>query len=251
MKILIVEDEKKVQQFLKKGLGNSNMTVEAVSTIKDMIALLANNVYDVLILDRMLGGVDSVAYLADVRKKVPKAKIIILSALSEVDDKVEGLSHGADDYLSKPFHIDELVARINALTRRGAGEGTGNTVLTLQDLTIYLDSQRVERAGKRLSLTAKEYKLLALLVKNTDKIFSKNDLLKEVWEISYDPGSNIVEVLVNHLRAKVDKDFPVALVHSRRGDGYWAGTAPLAQCASGASRVPALRVGVPQAEGPK
>ena len=223
MKILIVDDEKKVQEFLKKGLTNKETTVDVARNADESFVLLAKSVYDVIILDRMLGGLDSVKSLSQFRTKAPQAKIIILSALSEVDDKVEGLTLGADDYLAKPFHISELTARIQALTRRGTKEGKGVTVLKLKDLTIYLDSQRVERSDKRISLTAKEYKLLALLVKNPNKVFSKSDLLSEVWEIHYDPESNIVEVLVNHLRAKVDKGFDVPLIHSKRGGGYWGG----------------------------
>lgn len=223
MKLLIVEDEQKVQNFLKKGLNSQETSVDTASTPQELLSLLAANNYDIIILDRLLGGIDALKYIPEIRQKSPAVKIIVLSALSEVDDKVDGLNHGADDYLAKPFHLSELQARIQAVTRRETLAGTLDNLVQLKDLTIHLDTQKVERNGVRIPLTAKEYKLMVFLARNPNHIFSKIDILSEIWEIKYFPESNIVEVLVNHLRGKIDKDFDPPLIHSKRSVGYWAG----------------------------
>ena len=226
MKILIVEDEAKVLNFVKKGLTSAGMTVDCAKTVDEVFSSMMSVEYDVMVLDRLLKGVDSLRYLAEIRKKSPKAKIIILSALNDVEDKVKGLSEGADDYLGKPFNLTELIARIQAVSRRTSDDGASNTIV-FEDLLIKLDSQRVERSGKRLDLTAKEYKLLSLLAKNPNKIYSKSQLLDQVWELQYYPESNVVEVVVNHLRSKLDKEFTKPLLQSRRGVGYWIGAPDL------------------------
>lgn len=225
MKVLVVEDEKKVLSFLQKGLSSSEISVDTASNLDELFAALMSVTYDAIVLDRLLGGVDAMTAISRIRTRAPSTKILILSALSDVDDKVEGLSSGADDYLGKPFEISELIARLRAICRRtAAGEGKDN-VLRYKDLTIYLDTQRVERNGTRIQLTAKEYKLLVFLIKKPNRIFSKVELLSNIWEIQYYPESNVIEVLVNHLRNKVDKDFEPKLIHSRRGIGYWGGDA--------------------------
>ncbi len=226
MKILVVEDEKKVRQFLKKGLSGSDIVVDTAENLEELFSSLLSISYDAIVLDRLLSGIDSLPHISDIRKKAPQTKILVLSALSEVEEKIEGLNSGADDYLAKPFNISELVARLRALCRR-ADTTSQNNILRLQDLTLNLDTQGAERGGQRLQLTAKEYKLLALLVKRPDRIYSKSELLNQVWEIQYYPESNVVEVLVNHLRSKVDKGFSVKLIHSKRGVGYWAGSSDL------------------------
>ncbi|EKD41406.1 MAG: hypothetical protein ACD_73C00729G0003 [uncultured bacterium] len=226
MKVLIVEDETKVLNFVKNGLSSAEMSVDAVKSIDEMFSNMMSIQYDVIVLDRLLNGVDSVRYIADVRKKSPSTKIIILSALSDVEDKVAGLTQGADDYLGKPFNMTELIARIRSLTRRSEGDANSN-LISYEDLVIKLDSQRVEREGKKLDLTAKEYKLLVLLAKNPNKIYSKSQLLDHVWELQYYPESNVVEVVINHLRGKLDKEFSKPLLQSRRGTGYWIGTPDL------------------------
>lgn len=224
MKVLIVEDEKKVQNFLKKGLVTAGFTAETASSIDELFKFLSADKFDALVLDRLLGGTDAIKYIGKIREQAPDTRIVVLSALSDVDEKVQGLSIGADDYLGKPFHIPELIARLKAVCRRAETAGKPeSTILKLEDLTIYLDSQRVERAAQRLDLTAKEYKLLVFLVKRTGKTFSKADILTQVWELQHHPESNVVEVVVNRLRNKVDKGFNPPLIHSRRGEGYWAG----------------------------
>jgi DNA-binding response OmpR family regulator len=224
MKVLVVEDEAKVLKFIQKGLSNSEISVDTSTSIDELFSNLLSISYDAIVLDRLLKGVDSIRYLSEIKKKAPQAKIIVLSALSEVDDKVEGLTSGADDYLGKPFHIDELLARLRALCRRGNADQTGKDhILTFKDLTINLDNQKVERGGKRIELTAKEYKLLVYLVKKPNRVFPKTELINKVWELNYYPESNVVEVVVNHLRSKVDKGYETPLIHSKRGVGYWAG----------------------------
>lgn len=223
MKVLIVEDETKVLNFVKNGLKSAEMSVDTATDLSEMFSNLLSVKYDVIVLDRLLGGVDSVKYLSEIRKKSPGTRIVILSALSDVDDRVEGLTEGADDYIAKPFHVSELIARIRALVRRQESEASQSNLLKYGDLSIKLDSQRVERDGKRIELTAKEYKLLVFLVRQPQKIFSKAQLLDHVWELQYYPESNVVEVVINHLRSKVDKGFGEPLIHSKRGVGYWVG----------------------------
>lgn len=228
MKVLIVEDEPKVLNFLKKGLSSSEISVDVASNLDELFSTLLSHSYDAIVLDRLLGGVDAMTAISRIRTRSPSTKILILSALSDVDDKVVGLSSGADDYLGKPFEISELIARLRAVCRRVSADPEGrDNILRYKDLTIYLDTQRVERNGTRILLTAKEYKLLAFLIKKPNRVYSKPELLSNIWEIQYYPESNVIEVLVNHLRNKVDKDFEPKLIHSRRGTGYWAGDADL------------------------
>lgn len=223
MRILVVEDEVKVRNFLKKGLSSHEMTVDAAASMDELFSNLLSVNYDVIVLDRLLSGVDSLKSILEIRKKAPKSKIIVLSALSEVDEKVKGLAGGADDYLGKPFHMEELIARLRVLGRRKESESLSDSTLSFENLKVNFSTQRVEREGKKIELTHKEYKLLIFLMRRPDHIFSKADLLNGVWEIDYYPESNIVEVLMNHLRKKIDKGFKKQLIHSRRGVGYWLG----------------------------
>lgn len=224
MNVLIVEDEIKVQNLIKQGLKTAGIDSDAAGSLEEMFVQLEESVYDAMILDRLLHGSDSLPKIAQLKKKYPSMHIIILSALSDVDEKVDGLSGGADDYLGKPFQIKELVARLHALSRRGGkSEADKNHTLKFGDIVVNLDSQSVERQGKRLDLTAKEFKLLVYLMREPGKIATKSELIDSVWELQYHPESNIVEVLVNHLRSKIDKGFDQPLIHSKRGTGYWFG----------------------------
>lgn len=224
MKIMIVEDELKVLHFLKNGLEGAEISVDTASSIAELFGNLLSVSYDAIVLDRLLAGVDSLPYIPDIRKKSPRTKIIVLSALAEVEEKVEGLAGGADDYVGKPFHMTELIARLRTVCRREQTEpGSRDLLLKVQDLTLKLDSQRVERAGKRIDLTAKEYKLLAFLARKPNRIYSKSEIINSVWELQYHPESNVVEVVINHLRNKIDKGFDPPLIHSKRGVGYWLG----------------------------
>jgi two-component system copper resistance phosphate regulon response regulator CusR len=222
MKVLVVEDEVKVRNFIQQALTGAGMVVDAVSTRSELLAALKTCPYDLLIMDRMVKGNDLVDSIPEIRKSSADLKILVLSALTEVEEKVKGLTEGADDYLGKPFHLSELIARIRTLTRREGQKGK-DTLVSYQDLKIDLETQRVLRGTKRIDLTAKEYRLLCLLIRHPGRIFSRMDLLDQVWDMNHYPESNVVEVTVASLRSKLDKEFKTPLIQSRRGAGYWLG----------------------------
>jgi len=224
MRVLVVEDERKVRNFIEQALQQAGMTVDSVANIEELKASLAANSYDVLVLDRLLEGQDSINEVLSLKRQTPSIKILILSALSEVDEKVQGLSEGADDYLGKPFHVSELIARIRALGRRGEQweKGGKDTLLVYQDLKIDLEKQKVFRSEKVVELTGKEFRLLCLLAKSPGQVFSKSRILDQVWDLNHFPESNVVEVTIANLRSKLDKE-GAPLIHSRRGVGYWLG----------------------------
>lgn len=223
IKILLAEDEPKVQKFIRAGLEQSGMQVDSTTTLEELDATLQNRSYDVLILDRILHGKDSLYLIPRLKKQLKKGKILVLSAFSEVEDRVTGLDLGADDYLAKPFHFSELISRIRTLARRmevTEQELRSNQII-IGDLHIKLDSQEVFRGDKIVSLTAKEFKILTLLAGKPQKVFSKSELLDRVWGIQTDPDSNIVEVAMNRLRAKMNSDGLKPIIHTKRGGGYW------------------------------
>ncbi len=226
MRILVVEDEKKVQRFIKQALEQAGMVVDTVGTVTDMLAALQSVAYDAIVLDRLLGSADSLDSLDEIRKSSPHSKVIVLSALAEVEDKVKGLSQGADDYMGKPFHVAELVARIRTLTRREAAveHAVKDNLVAFEDLKIDLEKQRVFRGEKRIDLTGKEFRILCLLARHPGQIFSKAAILDQAWDLNHYPESNIVEVTIANLRAKIDKGYK-PLIKSRRGLGYWLGEA--------------------------
>jgi two-component system, OmpR family, response regulator len=224
MRILVVEDELKVQNFIKEALESSGMVVDAVEDLPNLLAYLKANSYDAVILDRLLKGKDSLPYLGEIRRLNPESKILFLSALSEVEEKVNGLTAGADDYLGKPFHVSELIARLRSITRRVEQQKLKqkDNLLIYEDLKIDLDTQRVFRGDNKIDLTGKEFKMLTLLAKHPGRIFSKTMLLDQVWDLNHYPESNVIEVTIANLRGKVDKGFR-PLIQSRRGVGYWLG----------------------------
>ena len=224
MKVLVVEDERKVRQFITQALAEGGIVSDAVETVADLLAAVRANDYDLIVLDRLLGQEDSLEALPEIRRVRPRAKVLILSALAEVEEKVRGLSGGADDYLGKPFHVAELIARVRALERRGEQEerGARDTQILHRDLRIDLETQRVFRGERRVELTGKEFKVLCLLARHPGQVFSKSKILDEAWDINHTPESNVVEVTIANLRAKIDKGFE-PLIHSRRGVGYWLG----------------------------
>ncbi len=224
MKILVAEDEGKVQKFIQQALMEAGMVVDVVAELEDLESALETHPYDILVLDRLLHGKDSLPLLPKIRKKYSELKILVLSALSEVEDRVEGLSEGADDYLGKPFHVSELVARVRALGRRESKETSGDRVAVLQyeDLRVDLERQQVFRGTEKIDLTGKEFRLLGLLLRHPGRVFSKTVLLDQVWEMNHFPESNVVEVTVANLRNKLDRGRN-PLIFSRRGVGYWLG----------------------------
>jgi len=218
--ILLVEDEEKVSSFIKKGLNEHQYQVQVA---KDGISGLTNVIqsnYDLIILDVMLPLINGIDLCGQIRQKQPQVPILMLSALGTIDDKVKGLHAGADDYLLKPFHFNELLARIEALLRRNKSAETISHVLTFSDLKLDTWDKTAERAGTKIALTAKEYVLLELFIKNPNKLLSREYIMEKVWGLNFDTGTNMVDVYVNYLRNKVQKGFDTKLIHTVIGMGY-------------------------------
>jgi DNA-binding response OmpR family regulator len=220
MKILLVEDEPKVAAFLQKGLTEQQHTVEvAADGVTGLRRALAEP-YDLLILDNLLPGLNGLEVCQQVRTQNTGVPILMLTALGETDDKIRGLDAGADDYLVKPFAFQELLARIRALVRRRHESPAADVVLRLADLTLDPGRKQVQRANKSIKLTAREFALLEYLLRNQDRVVSRVDILEQVWETSFDTGSNVIDVYINFLRKKIDRDFSPKLIHTLVGMGY-------------------------------
>jgi DNA-binding response OmpR family regulator len=219
-KILIVEDEPKVAGFIKKGLEESNFTAEIAfdGIIGKSMALSIK--YDLIILDINLPLLNGFVLCKIIRENDQHVPIIMLTALGGIEEKVKGFSDGADDYLLKPFEFEELIARINALLKRSRFHPTGGKVLSFSDLELNRDKKSVVRAGKTIELSAKEFALLEYFMINKDRVISRAELTDKIWGISFDTGTNTVDVYINLLRKKMDNGFPVKLIHTRTGYGY-------------------------------
>ena len=226
LSVLVVEDEPKVQKFVRKALEQAGMRVESTGHLDEIDEHLRRIPCDVLILDRLVENRDSLSLVGKLRKAFPRTRILILSALGELNDRVAGLNVGADDYLPKPFHVAELIARVRSVARRDTEEPVEPNLLRFSDLTVRLDSQEVTRGDRSIPLTAKEFRLLSLLVQKPRKLFTRMELLDRVWGLNADPGSNVVEVTINRLRAKLDTGAEMPLIHTKRGAGYWLGESP-------------------------
>jgi two-component system copper resistance phosphate regulon response regulator CusR len=222
MKLLVVEDELKLAEYLRKGLSEEGYVVDLASNGIDGLHLATEIDYDLLILDGMLPGIDGLAVLAALRQSQRQMPVLMLTARGQVEDRVRGLQGGADDYLVKPFAFSELVARIQVLLRRAAGvKGGGEpTVLKLADLELDLIRRKATRAGQRLDLTAKEFNLLSLLLRRQGEVLSRTALAAQVWDMNFDSETNVVEVAIRRLRAKLDQPFERPLLHTMRGMGY-------------------------------
>ena len=218
MRILIVEDDKKVGGFLEKGLREEQYAVDVCRNGTDALHLAQINPYDVIILDIMLPGMDGFTVCREMRQRGIITPILMLTAKDEIADKVAGLSEGADDYLTKPFSFDELLARIRALLRRSQDYKT--KVLKAGDLELDPLKRIVTRAGKKIDLTGKEYALLEYLLRNRGRTVTPSMILEHVWDMNYMGSSNIVNVYINHLRNKIDKDFKIKLIQTVRGHGF-------------------------------
>ncbi|WP_238891941.1 heavy metal response regulator transcription factor [Achromobacter insuavis] len=217
MKILIVEDELKTADYLRKGLGEQGCAVDVAHNGIDGQHLALEHDYDVIVLDAMLPGMDGFAVLRSLRS-VRQTPVIMLTARDGVEDRIRGLHDGADDYLVKPFSFLELLARLQALTRRGRAQEP--VQLRIGDLQIDLISRKAWRAGTRLDLTAKEFALLAVLARRQGEILSKTAIAELVWDMNFDSNVNVVEVAIKRLRGKVDAPFDRKLLHTIRGMGY-------------------------------
>jgi two-component system copper resistance phosphate regulon response regulator CusR len=216
--IFLVEDEERVSALIKKALEESGHVIDMVADGAEAIRKFAIKPYDLIILDVMLpflGGIEVCRHIRQKNKTVP---ILMLTALNSVDDKVNGLNTGADDYLVKPFHLKELQARVEALLRRNASET--EPIITLGNITLNTANNLVERDGRKITLTTKECALLELLMNNSDKILSRQTIAEKVWGISFDTGTNVVDVYVNYLRNKIEKGFTEKYIHTVIGKGY-------------------------------
>ena len=219
MKILIAEDDKTTSDFLRKGLIENSHTVDCVFDGREALTYCMYNQYDLVVLDRMMPGMDGLSVVKALRAAGNALPVIFLTAMADVDDRVEGLLAGGDDYLVKPFQFSELMARITALSRRPQSADKP-TKLQVHDLELDLLTRTATRAGKRIELQAKEFALLEILMRNRERVVTKTMLLEQVWDFNFDPRSTVVETHVSRLRAKIDKPFGVQLLHTNRNSGY-------------------------------
>lgn len=218
MHILIVEDEKKVAAFIKKGLEEETYAVDVAYDGEEGLYMASEGQFDLIILDLMLPKIDGLEVLTRVRDKGIDTAILLLTAKDSVEDKVTGLNKGADDYLTKPFAFSELLARVRSLLRRGKGDT--KTELQVGDLTLDLVSHNVKRNEVEMELTGKEYSLLEYFMRNEGKVLTRTMIAEHVWDYNFDTFTNVIDVYINHLRKKIDKDHPKKLLHTLRGVGY-------------------------------
>jgi two-component system copper resistance phosphate regulon response regulator CusR len=219
MKILLIEDEPKVAGFIKKGLEEQNHLVQIASDGLSGKTMALENEFELVILDLNLPELNGIEVCKAIRKKHTSIPILMLTALGTIENKVEGLDSGADDYLVKPFEFMELTARIRALSRRNSDQ-IKTEVYSISDLELDTATKLVKRNGININLTAKEFDLLEYIIKNKGKVVSRRDIAENVWDVSFDKGTNIIDVYINYLRKKVDKDHPVRLIHTLIGKGY-------------------------------
>ncbi len=220
MRILLVEDDKDVSGFVAKGLREAGHIVEHADNGRDGLFLAASENFDAIILDRMLpGGIDGLRLLETLRAQNDHTPVLFLSALAQVDDRIRGLKAGGDDYLTKPFVFAELLARVEALTRRSKNEGP-QTRLAVGDLEMDLLARNVRRGGQKIDLQPREFRLLEFLMRHAGQVVTRTMLLEGVWDYHFDPQTNVIDVHVSRLRQKVDKPFATPLIHTIRNAGY-------------------------------
>jgi two-component system OmpR family response regulator len=219
MRILVVEDDLEAQRYLVQGLKESGHVVDEASDGETGLALALSRPYDVAIVDRMLPKLDGLKVVAEMREHGNNTPVLFLSALSEVDDRVKGLKAGGDDYLTKPYAFVELLARIDALLRRRAPAGV-KTRLGVGDLELDLLTRAAKRSGTDIELQPREFRLLEYLMRHAGQVVTRTMLLESVWEYHFDPQTNVIDVHISRLRAKIDKGFEAPLLHTVRGAGY-------------------------------
>jgi two-component system copper resistance phosphate regulon response regulator CusR len=217
VRLLLAEDEVHAGEYLVKGLGENGFVVDWVRDGLDAVHHAGVSNYDLIVLDIGLPGLDGWSVLKEIRKR-DQTPVLFLTARDRVEDRVRGLEIGADDYLVKPFAFSELLARVRALMRRG--KDRESDILKMDDLEVHLLRRRVERGGERIDLTAKEYALLLLLMRRRGEVMSRTLIAEQVWDMNFDSDTNVVEVAVRRLRAKIDEPFPRKLIHTVRGFGY-------------------------------
>lgn len=220
MKILLIEDEKKTIQFIKKGLEENGYAVDTAEDGKSGKNLAFRNQYNLIITDVILPELNGRDLCKQLRAAKIETPILMLTALGDTDDVVAGLDSGADDYLAKPFEFKELLARIRSLTKRQPQVLVNENQLRIADLVLDSNDRSVTRAGKKIELTSKEFSLLEYFLRNQGRVIPRAELSKHVWNVDFDTGTNMVEVYVNYLRKKIDKDFEGKLIHTQFGVGY-------------------------------
>ena len=218
MKILLVEDEPQLAEVITRSLTRERFTVETAATKGEALRKVADHSYDLILLDIMLPGGSGLEVLRALKESGKQGNVIIISARDSLDDKLAGLDLGADDYLIKPFSFDELSARLRVMTRKKYGEKTG--IISVGDLTVDTAARRVERAGREISLSAKEYELLQYLVMNKGVVLSREKIEDHIWNYDYEGGTNVVDVYIRYLRKKIDEGEDIKLIHTVRGAGY-------------------------------
>jgi two-component system, OmpR family, response regulator len=218
VKVLVIEDERKISSLVRKGLEAHGFIVETCQSGDEGYLLATTRPYDVLVLDIMLPGRDGLSILRNLREKKIALPTILLTARSELNERIEGLNLGADDYLTKPFFIDELIARIHAVTRRVSG--AIQSMLSVSDLTMSLLTREVRRGNARIELTPREFSLLEKLMRSPGRVLTRVQICEQVWDYHFDPGTNLVDVYVQRLRKKIDGSSPVKLIETVRGVGY-------------------------------
>ena len=219
MRVLVAEDDDVIAEFVAQGLREAGFAVDVAGTGTEALSRALGGGYDAAVMDVMLPGIDGLAVIEQLRARRQQMPVLILSARHTVDDRVKGLQAGGDDYLTKPFAFAELLARLQALLRR-AGATSEPTRLVVGDLSLDLLSRRVERGGRRLELRPREFALLEYLMRHPGRVLSKTMILSHVWGYSFDPGTNVVDVLVSRLRDQVDERFDRKMIHTVRGAGY-------------------------------
>ena len=216
MRILVIEDDREAAAYLVKGLTESGHRVDLASEGRQGLDHARNGNFDAMIIDRMLPGLDGLSIIAALRAANDLTPVLVLSALGDVEDRVQGLNSGCDDYLPKPFAFSELLARLEALTRRGGAE----TKLKVADLEMDLIAREVSRADRAIELLPREFRLLEYLMRNADHIVTRTMLLEKVWDHHFDPQTNVIDVHISRLRQKIDRGFDQPLLHTVRGVGY-------------------------------
>jgi DNA-binding response OmpR family regulator len=223
MRLLLVEDDARIARFVAKGLREQAYAVDVTANGDDALYEAAINSYDLVILDVMIPGRNGFEVCRELRRARQRMPILMLTARDAVEDRVSGLDHGADDYLTKPFEFRELLARLRALLRRS--EQLRPAQITVADLVLDTGAQSVSRAGRSIPVTTKEYALIEFLARNAGRVVGRAEIAEHVWDESFDPFSNLIEVYVNRLRRKIDAGESKPLLHTRRGAGYWFGLA--------------------------
>ncbi len=219
MRILIIEDDDSVGRYVARGLHEEGHTPELCTDGRDGLIRATTEPFDVLVVDRMLPGLDGLAPVRTLRASGGKVPVLFLTALGDVEHRVEGLESGGDDYLTKPFHFSELLARVSALHRRHTQDAP-ETVLRVADLELDLLAREARRGGKTIALQTREFQLLEFLMRHAGQVVTRTMLLERVWEVHFDPQTNVIDVHVSRLRNKIDRDFSPPLIHTVRGAGY-------------------------------